>query len=70
MKRTKVKSSNIASIGYEIESKILEIEFNKGTLYEYYNVPEEEYKNIMNANSYGKYYIAKIKDNYSYNRIK
>lgn len=64
MKRQAVSSSNIASIGYDASSKTLEVEFNNGRTYEYYNVPASEYSALMSASSHGKYFSANIKDNY------
>ncbi|MBA7540511.1 hypothetical protein ES705_32810 [subsurface metagenome] len=39
MKRKQVESSNLASVGYDADKKILEIEFNHGGVYQYFNVP-------------------------------
>lgn len=64
MTRKSVESSNIASIGYDAENEILEIEFNHGGVYQYFDVPENVYKELMNADSHGKYFNAYIKDNY------
>ena len=41
MNRKPVRSSNISSIGYDSESKTLEIEFHSGGVYQYFNVPEK-----------------------------
>jgi len=70
MQRVSVSSSNIRSIGYESESKILEIEFNSGSIYQYYKVPEEIYQNLMNAGSHGRYFRQNIKNTYAYTRIR
>jgi hypothetical protein len=35
--RTPVESSNIASVGYDKENQILEIEFHHGAVYQYFN---------------------------------
>ena len=69
IKRTPVASSNIASIGYDAEKKILEIEFNHGAIYQYFNVPKEEYEKLMSAASHGSYYHYNIRKNYNYNKI-
>lgn len=53
MKRRKVKSSNIKSIGYDIDEKLLEVEFHTGAIYRYDNVPNRTYTNLMNAKSIG-----------------
>lgn len=66
MTRTNVSSSNLSSIGYNSDSRTLEIEFHSGGVYEYYHVPESVYTNLMNANSHGIYFNANIKKNYDF----
>jgi hypothetical protein len=61
MEKHKVSSSNLISIGYEAQSKILEIEFNHGGVYHYYDVPNSIYKGLMNASSHGQYFDRNIK---------
>jgi len=63
MKREKVKSSNLASIGYDETNNILEIEFNHSGIYQYSNVPNDVYEGLMNASSHGTYFSAKIRNN-------
>ncbi|MCA9933042.1 MAG: KTSC domain-containing protein [Ardenticatenaceae bacterium] len=70
MKRTAVSSSNLASVGYDPESQILEIEFNSGRVYQYFDVPQDEYDGLMNADSHGRYFNQNIRDNYRYTRIR
>lgn len=62
-----VISSNLARVGYE--NGILHIEFNSGSLYAYYNVPERIYEGLMSASSHGSYFHANIKGIYDYERI-
>jgi hypothetical protein len=46
----------ITSIGYEPCSRELEIEFRQaGAIYRYFEVPIEEYRSFMAADSKGKY---------------
>ena len=62
MKRTKVLSSNIISIGYEEKQHLLEVIFSNGNKYIYEHVPNNVYKTFMKAKSKGKYlgkYIVK-----------
>ena len=61
MKRQSVESSNLASIGYDAVNKILEVEFNHGGLYQYFDVPKNEYNALMNADSHGQYFDRNIK---------
>lgn len=69
MKRQSVKSSNLASIGYDAIKLILEIEFNHGGIYQYYDVPQGVYDKLMNAESHGKYFAANIKNDYDYKKL-
>ena len=69
MERTLVSSSNIASIGYDKDNKILEIEFNDGSVYQYSGVPSDEHDGIMSADSKGKYLHANIKNRYQYVKL-
>ena len=70
MKRTAVKSSVLASVGYQTGKKLLEIEFNSGGVYDYLGVPKAEYEALMHAESHGKYFTSKIRNEYTYKRVK
>ncbi len=61
MERIPVQSSNIASIGYDLETSTLEIEFLNGSVYQYYNVPESVYDGLINSASKGSYLSQFIK---------
>lgn len=66
MERQRVTSSNIASIGYDEETATLEIEFNNGSIYHYFDVPYNVYSELVSAESHGKYLAAHIKGHYRY----
>lgn len=70
MDRKPVISSNIKSIGYNKEEKVLEIEFNHGGVYEYSNVPKNAYESLNNAPSKGRYFIKYIKNIFTCQRVK
>ncbi len=69
MVRTAVSSTNISSIGYDEESFSLEIEFNNGSVYQYFDVPPEVYRDLMAAGSYGQYFAKNIKGVFRYSRV-
>ncbi len=70
MERKYVVSSNIASIGYDAEQMILEVEFNYGSIYQYFDVPESVYEGLMAADSHGKYLDAYVKKaGYRYEKL-
>lgn len=70
MERQRVSSSNISSIGYDINSNTLEIEFHDGGIYQYYGVSDSVYNSLMSAASHGSYFSNFIKDRYSYRKIR
>jgi len=61
MKRQQVESSNLASIGYDAKNEILEVEFKHGGVYQYFDVPESIYDDLMNASSHGQFFDKNIK---------
>lgn len=69
MIRQAVRSSDLKSVGYDKQQKILEIEFHSGGIYQYNNVPEAIYSGLMNAPSHGKYFHQFIKDKFPTRRI-
>jgi len=60
MTRTSVKSSNIKSIGYDSETKTLEVEFSGERVYQYYEVPAELHAELMLAESHGSFLYENI----------
>ena len=63
--RTPLASSNIASAGYDRERMIMEIEFHDGAVYQYFNVPEKVYLELINAPSHGAYFMHEVKDQFN-----
>jgi hypothetical protein len=69
MNRQPVSSSNIASIGYDANSQTLEIEFLNGGVYQYFDIPQHVYDELMNADSHGQYLAQNIKGVYRYSKV-
>lgn len=65
---TTVRSSNIASVGYDPLTCTLVIAFHSGGVYAYFGVPWSVYRGLMQAESHGRYFHARIKDCYDYQR--
>ena len=61
MKRKKVKSSNIKAIGYDEETKTLEVEFHNGGIYQYNPIDKVGYKLLMKAKSIGAFFHHNIR---------
>jgi hypothetical protein len=62
--RTVVASSSILSIGHDARRGLLEIEFQNGRIYHYFDVPADVYRALMRAPSKGGYLNATIIPNY------
>ena len=69
IQRVNVSSSNIASVGYDKEKQILEIEFQHGAVFQYLDVPKEVYDGLMQAASIGSYFMYNIKNEFKYQKI-
>ncbi len=69
MNRTPVSSSNLAAVGYDAASQILEVEFHNGSVYSYHGVPAAVYQALMSAASHGSYFSAFIRDSYLTDRV-
>jgi len=66
IKRIPVASSNIAAVGYDKEAHILEIEFHHGAIYQYVDVPEKVYEELMGSPSQGAYFLNEIKSKFKF----
>ena len=70
-----VKSSNVASIGYDPATEELHVAFKpkkegeEGRVYSYAGVPYDKYKQFLNAPSVGSHFAAHIRNNYQSHRI-
>lgn len=70
MEMKTVNSSNLAAVGYDSNSQIMRVEFNNGGIYEYYNVPQEKYEELIVASSVGSYFHHNIKNGgYKFSKI-
>jgi len=59
----KTSSSNISSVGYSKENKILKVIFSNGGCYIYFGIPEFVWKELCEAQSKGKYLRENITRN-------
>lgn len=69
MQRDYVASSNVVSVGYDPTSETLEVEFQSGSIYQYYNVGRTTYEAFMAAPSKGQFLAYQIKNRFPYSRV-
>ncbi len=70
IKRIPVASSNIATIGYDKKSNIMEVEFHNGDVYQHIDVPEKVFLELINAPSHGAYYLHEVRAVFGYTKIR
>lgn len=64
-----IKSSNIKSSEYDIDKKIMIVEFNNGTKYEYEDLPHQIYTRFRLAKSQGGFFNSEIAKKYKFKKI-
>jgi hypothetical protein len=69
LERSPVNSTNVATAGYDAANMILEVEFQNGNIYQYFDVPETVYEQFVHAPSPGQFLNTNIKGVYRYSRL-
>jgi KTSC domain len=66
MKRSRVSSSAVASIGYDPRRRVLEVEFASTGVYRYLDVDPTEVDELHRSESKGRYVNEQIKPRHRY----
>lgn len=70
MTRIPVSSTSVASVGYDATTMTLQVEFKKsGYVYDYFEVPETVYRELLAAESVGTYVNQNIRSAFRYARV-
>jgi hypothetical protein len=69
MDRIPVQSSNVAEVGYEPETMILEVLFHDGNIYQYFDVHYLLYEELLRTDSVDSFLNAQIKNVCRYVRL-
>lgn len=64
MRREPIKSKTIASAGYDAASRTLEVEFIRGNVYRFLDVPQVVVNGFNAAPSKGRFFGANIRDKF------
>ncbi len=64
-----VTSSTISRIRWDMATQTLEIEFNSGQVYQYFDVPQSVFEGLRDAASQGTYLNQNIKGRFRYTRL-
>ncbi|HLU08558.1 MAG TPA: KTSC domain-containing protein [Oceanobacillus sp.] len=66
MEKQEVESSVIHAVGH---TRVLEIEFESGRVYQYFDVPQDIYDNMLQSDSKGRYFNQHIRGKFPYQEI-
>ena len=69
MHRIPVPSTEITQVGYQEDSETLEIKFEHGGVYQFFNVPSSVFAEFMSASSKEGYYHSKIGERFPCSRV-
>jgi KTSC domain len=69
MQMQRVNSSNVAAVGYDEDSQTLQVEFNNGSTYQYFDVPKIVFDDLISAGSVGSYLNAHIRGSFRFSRV-
>jgi hypothetical protein len=69
MTRLPLKSSFLAAAGYNPETKVLEVEFKAGRIYQYFDVPPEVYAELIDPEKSAGKTFSRISGAFGFKRV-
>lgn len=63
------ESSSIARFCYDDRKHVLIVEFKHGGVYNYYDVPQQVFEQMIRAPSKGSFFLENIREEYDYTRV-
>lgn len=65
-----IESEMFTSVAYDAEPQALYLRFRKtGDVYRYFEFPATEYQAFLGAESHGRFFLARIRGPYRYERL-
>lgn len=65
-----LESEMFTSVAYDADLQVLYLRFRKtGDVYRYFDFPAAEYQAFLEAESYGRFFLARIRGPYRYERM-
>jgi len=63
------ESKLLAASAYDDGKRILYLRFRSGEVYRYFGFPEEQYREFLDAESRGRYFLSNIRNQFRYERL-
>ena len=64
-----LESKLLPAEAYEAPRRILYLRFHSGEVYRYFTFPAEQYREFLDAESQGKYFLSHIRNQFPYERL-
>jgi lysyl-tRNA synthetase class 2 len=64
-----VASTSLATVAYDAERTVLQVEFRDRTVYQYIGVPSSTYQDLCQAESKGVHFNEHIRDRFAYAKL-
>jgi len=69
MLRVNLQSTSLNAATFQEQSAFLELEFRNGAIYRYSDVPAQVYRELLRAESKGRYFNQHVRNRFSYTKI-
>jgi hypothetical protein len=69
MQMISVDSSAVSEVGYDADRHVLRLEYTNGRIYDYFNVPQTAYDELLAAESVGEFVNLDIKPFYDCSEV-
>jgi hypothetical protein len=63
------ESKLLAASAYDAGKHILWLRFRRGDVYRYFDFPEQQYREFLEAESRGRYFLSYIRNHFRYQRL-
>jgi hypothetical protein len=64
-----LESRMLAAAAYDAGRQILYLRFRSGDVYRYFDFPEAPYRELLEAESHGHYFLTHIRNQFRYERL-
>jgi hypothetical protein len=64
-----IESKLLAASAYDAGENTLWLRFRSGDVYRYFDFPEQQYREFLDAESRGRYFLSRIRNYFRYERL-
>jgi hypothetical protein len=70
MERKRLSAGRIRAVGYDSRSRVLELEFSDGSVYQYTGVSNEVHRRLVSSAAAASYFRDTIEEEYPAKRVR